>query len=116
MNAQIVLENIGVRLPNRLLFEGVNWTLYEGMRVALAGRNGSGKSTLLRIMAGRTESSEGKVAVVCGKKLRMGFLDQTLLENAVEQFSGHDSKGVTPVSYLMEKFHSRTHEVEEAEI
>ena len=52
MNAQLVLENVGVRLPNRLLFQDVNWTLYEGMRVALAGRNGSGKSTLLRILAG----------------------------------------------------------------
>ena len=73
MNAQLVLENVGVRLPNRLLFQDVNWTLYEGMRVALAGRNGSGKSTLLRILAGASESTEGKRNVVGGKKLRIGL-------------------------------------------
>jgi ATP-binding cassette subfamily F protein 3 len=63
MNAQIVLENIGIRLPNRVLFEQVNWTLFEGMRVALAGRNGSGKSTLLKILSGQGESTEGQCSM-----------------------------------------------------
>ncbi|NBX69319.1 MAG: ABC transporter ATP-binding protein [Proteobacteria bacterium] len=100
MNAQIVLENVGVRLPSRLLFNEVNWTLYEGMRVALAGRNGSGKSTLLRILAGVSESSEGKRNVVGGKKLRVGFLDQTLLENAVMQISHNKDKSLSPLKYI----------------
>ncbi len=100
MDAQLVLENIGVRLPNRLLFQDVNWTLYEGMRVALAGRNGSGKSTLLRILAGVTESTAGKRNVVGGKKLRVGFLDQTLLENAVTEISHHKDKSQSPLKYI----------------
>lgn len=100
MNAQIVLENIGVRLPNRLLFQEVNWTLYEGMRVALAGRNGSGKSTLLRILAGKSESTEGKRNVVGGKKLRVGFLDQTLLEEAVTEIAHKKEKSLSPLKYI----------------
>ncbi len=100
MNAQLVLENVGVRLPNRLLFQDVNWTLYEGMRVALAGRNGSGKSTLLRILAGKAESTEGKRNVVGGKKLRIGFLDQTLLENAVTEIQHHKEKSQSPLKYI----------------
>lgn len=100
MNAQIVLENIGVRLPNRLLFQEVNWTLYEGMRVALAGRNGSGKSTLLRILAGKSESTEGKRNVVGGKKLRVGFLDQTLLEEAVSEIAHKKEKSLSPLNYI----------------
>jgi ATP-binding cassette subfamily F protein 3 len=100
MNAQLVLENIGVRLPNRLLFQDVNWTLYEGMRVALAGRNGSGKSTLLRILAGKADSTEGKRNVVGGKKLRVGFLDQTLLENAVTEIQKHKEKSLSPLKYI----------------
>ena len=100
MNAQVVLEKVGVRLPNRLLFQDVNWTLYEGMRVALAGRNGSGKSTLLRILAGRSDSSEGKRNVVGGKKLRIGFLDQTLLENAVTEIQHHKEKSQSPIKYI----------------
>jgi ATP-binding cassette subfamily F protein 3 len=100
MNAQLVLENIGVRLPSRLLFQDVNWTLYEGMRVALAGRNGSGKSTLLRILAGKADSTEGKRNVVGGKKLRVGFLDQTLLENAVTEIQKHKEKSLSPLKYI----------------
>lgn len=103
MNAQLVLENVGVRLPNRLLFEGVNWTLYEGMRVALAGRNGSGKSTLLRIMAGRAESSDGKCTTVGGRKLRVGFLDQTLLDSAVVETMGLKEKSLSPVEFISGK-------------
>ena len=34
-------------------------------------------------MAGQAESTEGRCNVVGGRKLRVGFLDQTLLENAV---------------------------------
>jgi ATP-binding cassette subfamily F protein 3 len=82
MNAQLVLENVSVRLPNRVLFEDVNWSLYEGMRVALAGRNGSGKSTLLKILARRAEPSGGECIVVGGKKLRLGCRDQSKLNSS----------------------------------
>ncbi|MBY0370646.1 ATP-binding cassette domain-containing protein [bacterium] len=103
MNAQLVLENVSVRLPNRVLFEDVNWSVYEGMRVALAGRNGSGKSTLLRILAGRSESSTGQCIVVGGKKLRLGFLDQSLLDSAVVDIKKNDELSMTPVSYIVSR-------------
>lgn len=119
MSAQLVLENVGVRLPNRCLFEQVNWTLYEGMRVALAGRNGSGKSTLLRILSGRTDSSEGKRTVVGGKKLRLGFLDQTVLENALVEIGQMKERALTPVKFIEHRLlstHGEDHERSEAEI
>ncbi len=115
MNAQLVLENVGVRLPNRLLFEKINWTLYEGMRVSLAGRNGTGKSTLLRIMAGQGETSEGTCTVVGGRKLRIGFLDQTLLEKAVESL-GDSAKSTSAMSYLMQRLEHRLEEEEETAV
>jgi len=83
MQAQIVLENVGVRLPHRTLFQGVNWTLYEGSRVTLAGRNGSGKSTLLRIMANQIEATEGSCNTVGRRRLKVGYLDQSLLDATV---------------------------------
>ncbi len=119
MGAQLVLENVGVRLPNRCLFEEVNWTLYDGMRVALAGRNGSGKSTLLRILSGRTDSSEGKRTVVGGKKLRLGFLDQTVLENALLEIGQMKERALTPVKFIEHRLLSTVgedHERSEAEI
>ena len=101
MQAQLVLENVSVRLPNRVLFEDINWSVYEGMRVALAGRNGSGKSTLLRILAGRTESSTGQCIVVGGKKLRLGFLDQSLLDSAVVDIKKKQELSLSAVQYIV---------------
>src|SRR3954447_6121031 len=103
MNAQLVLENVGVRLPNRMLFEDVNWSLYEGMRVALAGRNGCGKSTLLRILAGHGEPSTGKCTIVGGRKLRIGFLDQSLLDRAVVEAEGQSRR--SPAEFLIQRMH-----------
>ncbi len=103
MNAQLVLENVTVRLPNRVLFEDVNWSLYEGMRVALAGRNGSGKSTLLKILACRSEPSGGNCIVVGGKKLRLGFLDQSLLDSAVVAIKKNNETELNAVEYIIRK-------------
>lgn len=100
MNAQLVLENVTVRLPSRLLFEEVNWSLYEGMRVALAGRNGCGKSTLMRILAGTGEPTEGKCNVVGGKRLRIGFLDQSLLDSAALE---HQQSTASPVAFIEQR-------------
>ncbi len=116
MNAQLVLENVGVRLPNRVLFEGVNWSLYEGMRVTLAGRNGSGKSTLLKILAGQTEPTEGKCTVVGGRKLKIGFLDQTLLDRAVVEILDLKDKSLSPLSYIEARLHKTRSDSEQGEI
>lgn len=103
MSAQIVLENVGVELPNRVLFSNVNWTLYHGSRVALAGRNGSGKSTLMRIIAGQSEPSMGKCTTVGRRKLRVGYLDQSLLDSAVIQTKNLGDSKTTPIQYLTQK-------------
>lgn len=117
MNAQIVLEKIGVRFPSRMLFEDVNWSLYEGMRVALAGRNGSGKSTLLKIMAGKAEATEGKRNVVGARNLKVGFLDQTLLDSAVVETLDLKDKSLSAVNFIKNRLRSEDdHEVSEEEI
>jgi ATP-binding cassette subfamily F protein 3 len=103
MNAQIVLENLGIHLPNRVLFEDVNFTIYDGMRVSLAGRNGSGKSTLMRILGGKAEASVGKCNFVGGKKLRVGFLDQSLLDSAVLEAVNSNDTGLTPITYILKQ-------------
>jgi len=102
MNAQIVLENVSVRLPNRVLFEEINWTLFEGMRVTLAGRNGCGKSTLMKILAGQLESTTGTRTVVGGKRLRIGYLDQSLLDSAVLHSKSEGNQSRSPVQLLVD--------------
>lgn len=115
MNAQLVLEKVGVRLPGRVLFEDVNWTLYEGMRVALAGRNGTGKSTLLRILANQSEPTEGRCNIVGGKKLRIGFLDQGLLDSAVTETLGKKGDKISALALLKERLHQFEPEESEEE-
>ncbi|MCB0404768.1 MAG: ABC-F family ATP-binding cassette domain-containing protein [Bdellovibrionales bacterium] len=114
MKAQIVLENVGMHYPNRVLFDEVNWTLYEGMRVTLAGRNGCGKSTLMRILAGRLEPHEGQRSLVGGRNLKLGYLDQNLLDSAV--IDTQTLKGSSPsvVDYIKHRI-LETKAEEEAE-
>lgn len=100
MDAQLVLENVGVRLPSRTLFDEINWTLYSGTRVTLAGRNGSGKSTLMKILSGHGEPTMGTRTVVGGKRLRIGTLDQSLLDSAVVSFQSLGGNSITPVDFL----------------
>ena len=103
MKAQIVLENVGVHLSNRVLFENINWTLYEGMRVSLAGRNGSGKSTLLRIMANRGETTSGKATIVGRRDLKIGYLDQMDLDATVVEMQRLKGSGVSPVAFIAQR-------------
>ena len=107
MRAQLVLENVGVHLPNRVLFEKINWTLYEGMRVALAGRNGSGKSTLLRILSGKLDPVDGQCTIVGKRNLRIGYLDQSLLDSAVLETKQLKDQSLSAIQFLSQRL-SRT--------
>lgn len=103
MSAQLVLEKVGVHYPNRVLFEDINWTLYSGQRIALAGRNGCGKSTLLKILSGKMEPPEGQRNVVGGKRLRIGFLDQGLLDSAVLHIHQAKEQSLSPLTLLKKR-------------
>ncbi|NND72442.1 MAG: ABC transporter ATP-binding protein [Rhodothermales bacterium] len=59
----IVLDAIGKRFRNRVLFEDVNLNIVSGERVAITGSNGSGKSTLLKIIGGLLRPTAGAVSI-----------------------------------------------------
>ena len=48
----IDIHNLSLQLPdaNRVLYNGLNWTVHRGDKWALQGRNGAGKSTLLSLI------------------------------------------------------------------
>ncbi|WP_440113000.1 ABC transporter ATP-binding protein [Paenibacillus sp. QZ-Y1] len=46
------------------VIRGINFSLYEGERIALVGNNGAGKSSLLRLMAGISLPQEGSIRVL----------------------------------------------------
>lgn len=55
------LDNITIRLYDRLLLPGTNWRIYRREQWAVLGANGSGKSTLVKALAGKLPVVEGEV-------------------------------------------------------
>jgi heme exporter protein A len=57
----LATENLQCIRDDRVLFEGLNFTLRAGQILQIEGRNGSGKTSLLRILCGLTLPTEGTV-------------------------------------------------------
>jgi len=62
----------------RPVFHGLSGTIRRLEKIALVGVNGAGKSTLLKIIAGRTEPTEGEVAVGAG--VAAGYFSQHAMD------------------------------------
>jgi sulfate-transporting ATPase len=60
---------------DRLLFEGLNFTLPPGGIVGVIGPNGAGKTTLFRILTGQETPDGGTLRV--GESVAMGYVDQS---------------------------------------
>nr|WP_089399381.1 ABC transporter ATP-binding protein [Noviherbaspirillum humi] len=54
-------HQLGLRVGQRLLVQGLDWTINPGECWSLIGRNGAGKSTLLRALAGLREPDGGEI-------------------------------------------------------
>ncbi|NLD75013.1 MAG: ABC-F family ATP-binding cassette domain-containing protein, partial [Chloroflexi bacterium] len=70
----LILEDLGKRYGDHVLFRDVNLILRRGERIALLGANGTGKTTLLRLIVGEEAPSEGNLRV--GANVRIGYLSQ----------------------------------------
>ena len=68
------VENISKAFGEKVLFEGLNFGLNYGDKVALVANNGSGKTSMLKIIAGNDVPGTGKVTVRNG--IRIGYLEQ----------------------------------------
>jgi ATP-binding cassette subfamily F protein uup len=70
----VELENVGYRIGERQLFQGLDFVIAAGMRVGLVGPNGSGKTTLLRLLRGEVAPTMG--AIRLADRLRIVYFDQ----------------------------------------
>jgi len=57
----LIIDNVTLRIGNRVLLEGANAAISDGRKVGLVGRNGAGKTTLLRLILGERDCETGHV-------------------------------------------------------
>ena len=73
----VSLENVLIRLHEKVLFEGLNWEILADQHWAIIGPNGSGKSALLRALAGSLPVAKGNITHhFLGNKNRDSAQDQ----------------------------------------
>ncbi len=57
--AQVTLQNIVLNGGDGILFNQLNLSINQGMKMAIVGRNGCGKSTLLKLISKQIDCDEG---------------------------------------------------------
>lgn len=70
----IQLEGISKSFGDRVLYEGISFTIAQGDRTSLIAPNGAGKTTLINIMAGVETPDSGNVTFK--SDITVGFLPQ----------------------------------------
>ncbi len=60
---------------DKLLFDGLDFTLPPGGIVGVIGPNGAGKSTLFKLITGQEKPDEGTIEV--GSTVKLGYVDQS---------------------------------------
>ncbi len=59
--SELCADNLHYEINDKLILEGVSFSVKSGEMLFIEGSNGSGKTTLLRILSGLMQSDEGKV-------------------------------------------------------
>jgi ATP-binding cassette subfamily F protein 3 len=81
----VTLKSVGHKYGEKIVFQGVNFTIHRGERIALTGINGAGKSTLSRIISGVESPEEGLVD--WGYRVKIAFFSQESAQNLNYQHS-----------------------------
>jgi ATP-binding cassette ChvD family protein len=89
-NDVVIADNLKKAYGDKLLFEGLSFSLPRGGLVGVIGPNGAGKTTLFRMIIGQETPDEGTLKV--GETVQLAYVDQsrTLEPNksAWEEISG----------------------------
>jgi ATP-binding cassette subfamily F protein uup len=85
------VQNALIAYGDKVLFEGLSFTLCEGDKICLIGKNGAGKTTLMNVIMGARELDEGDHWRLAG--VTVGYLQQ----------EAHFKKGQTIRDYVFEE-------------
>ena len=64
----VMMKNLTVRIGERTLLDGLDYTVHRGDKLVIAGPNGTGKSTLLQVLDGKRRPSAGMVRLGTGAR------------------------------------------------
>lgn len=73
-NPLLDVQSVSKRFGERVLFDGISFSVAEGQRVGLIAQNGTGKSTLLSMLTGDESVDSGEIIYRNG--VRVGYLRQ----------------------------------------
>jgi ATP-binding cassette, subfamily F, member 3 len=75
-NNVLMVEELAVGFPDKLLAENINFTLNRGECLGIVGANGTGKTTFLKTVLGKLRPLEGEAR--WGTKVEVGYYAQQL--------------------------------------
>src|SRR5690606_19177510 len=93
-NYPVIAENLSKSYDEKLIFNGVEFTIERGEKVAFVGRNGEGKSTLVKCIMGETGFG-GNLQL--GHNVKIGYFAQnqaSLLDEELTVFQTIDDIAV----------------------
>jgi len=89
-NDVVIAENLKKAYGDKLLFDGLSFSLPRGGLVGIIGPNGAGKTTLFRLITGSETPDDGTLRV--GETVQLAYVDQTRTlepnKTAWEEISG----------------------------
>ncbi|WP_454063445.1 ABC-F family ATP-binding cassette domain-containing protein [Candidatus Nitrospira salsa] len=94
----IELQDIHKAYGEKVIYEGIDFSIARGQKVALVGENGAGKSTLLKILAGVLEFEQGSRT--------LGH------EVSVHYFAQHQAEILNPEHSILESLEEAAPQVE----
>lgn len=74
-NVVIEAENVAKAYGDRILFEGMTFSLPPGGIVGIVGPNGAGKTTLFRLITGQDKPDSGNIKI--GETVKIAYIDQS---------------------------------------
>jgi len=76
-NKVVELNNIGMSLGGKQLFDGLTFAFDSKRRLGIVGKNGVGKTTLLKLILGELKPQTGQIEI--GEKTEFNYVDQSRL-------------------------------------
>ncbi|MCD7818025.1 MAG: ABC-F family ATP-binding cassette domain-containing protein [Lachnospiraceae bacterium] len=73
-NDVLQVQALAKSWPGNPLFDGLDFAVRRGERVAIIGDNGTGKTTILKIINGLEKADAGKITL--GSRVQIGYYDQ----------------------------------------